>query len=121
MEIRNLKDDTEVKEAWRLSREYTHNSQTFEEYKTNFNTYPDLFAGCFIDNQLIGEVSGEPFDEYRINIHSICVVKNHQGKGIGKKLIKLFEEKVKKHKKIITVASGKNSDKFYLKTGYKPQ
>jgi hypothetical protein len=118
--VRNINSIAELKSAWSLSKRYTGNQFSFNKYKADFKKYPELFIGCFKGGKLIGEASGNPFGKFHVGLHSILVEEGFRDEGLGIKIIRFFEKNALKYKSRVTVASGNNSDGFYLKAGYKP-
>jgi ribosomal protein S18 acetylase RimI-like enzyme len=56
-----------------------------------------------------------------ILLGEMAVSDKYRGKGIGKKLLKKFEDNSKKlNKNYIQLGSWESAEKFYLKEGYKP-
>ncbi len=93
-----------------------------------YEKYPDLFAGCFMEDILIGICYGYPFAEQRpgeidkMLLRGIAVRFDYQKSGLGSKLLGYFEDQVRKRGRwTISVGSaGGYVDWFYLKNKYVP-
>ena len=120
MEIRLIEKD-ELPKILKFEKEYTKNDESLKEISNRFTKYPNLFIGCYENNELIGEVSGFVRGNIVI-LKSIAVKDERQKQGIGSKLIKFFERQAKKYCNIVSVASAEGYvESFYRKNGYKPR
>jgi GNAT superfamily N-acetyltransferase len=89
-----------------------------------FQLYPDLFVGCYDNDKLIGICYGWPeyihrYDKLEMNLVIISMVPEYRRKGLGKVLIKSWEDQVKKRGHWM-IGLGSGADMFYVKTGYTP-
>lgn len=121
-QIRNI-PRKDLKRMYKLKKEYT-GGPNFEVVKKQYSTYPGLFIGCYRNGRLIGVVTGEVRRD-SIHLSSAAVNALYWRKGLGSKMIRVFDEEAKEiGKKIgrnkISVCSGEKSESFYLKNGYRP-
>jgi GNAT superfamily N-acetyltransferase len=121
MIIRTLKTDKELREVYSMSKSYTNNHQTWREYLAKHRKYPDLFFGVYEEEKLIGEAFGYVRDDGACELHSIAVHGKRWKKGIGRKLIKVFEKACKKYSSRLDVSTRGKPEGFYLRVGYKPR
>ena len=119
MEIRRLKTEKEIKEVFAMSKDYTNNHQTFREYMAKYRKYPDLFFGAYDGDKLIGEAFGYLRDDGACELHSIAVHGLKWKRGIGRKLIRVFENACKKYSSRVDVSTRGKPEGFYLRVGYK--
>jgi len=121
MIIRNIKTEAELKEVYKMSRDYTDNHQTFREYLAKFRQYSDLFFGVYENDELIGEAFGYVRDDGACELHSIAIAQKEWKKGLGRKLIRTFEKACKKYSSRLDVSTRGKPEGFYLRVGYKPR
>lgn len=122
-EIKNVprKDLTKL---YKLQRRYT-GGPSFGAVKKKYEENPRLFVGCYRNKKLIGIVTGQLRRDF-ILLSSAAVNALYWRKGIGSKVLKLFDERAKEvgkktGKNRISVCSGADSsDKYYMNNGYKP-
>ncbi|RLG20624.1 hypothetical protein DRN74_05020 [Candidatus Micrarchaeota archaeon] len=121
MEFR-LISGKDLRNVWKLQKEYVDEKTKLKEIKELYLKYPKLFVGCYIKNKLIGICIPGIFDK-EIYVKGIAVEHNYWKKGIGSRLLKLFEKQLKSlGKKKVTVPSADIDwvEGFYLKNRYKP-
>lgn len=108
--------------AYKMQKDYTGYKGSFAKFKEKYKKCPDLFAGCYIKQNLIGICHGFKRDNLII-LWAIAIHEKQARKGIGSKLLKFFGKQVKKiGEKTISVASaGGYVEKFYLRNGFKPK
>ncbi len=79
-----------------------------------------LFIGCYDHNKLVGIIFGYAKKD-EVLLGEFAIDKAYRKKGLGKKMLSLFETQVKATgKKRIILGSKANSEKFYLSRGYTP-
>ncbi len=83
-----------------------------------FKKFPQFFIGIFHDKELVGLICGFPRDDYLL-MSEIAIDSRFHGRGYGEKLVREFEKKAHKYKKIHAGAED-NAIGFYTKMGYKP-
>lgn len=95
-----------------------------EEFNQLYKKHPKLFVACYDNDKLIGIVFGEKIrGKDFVILKAIAVKDKYWGKGIGSKLMKNFENQVKKanfNKISVGSAEDEKTENFYLKNGYKP-
>jgi ribosomal-protein-alanine N-acetyltransferase len=114
--------DKDLDEVIKLHREYVDENIKSEEIKKIYEKYPDLFVGCYLDGKLVG-ICIPDILRGELYLKSIAVKHEYWRKGIGSKLLSLFEERLKRRGiKRISVGSAPINwvERFYLKHGYKP-
>lgn len=118
MEIKKL-PEKDLDEAYALDKKYVHEDSTLDEFKKFYQENPKLYVGCYEEGELIGLVYGSTKEDFVI-LNSIAVRGDYWRKGIGSKLLKKFEEQVKKLNatKISVVAAEGWVENFYLKNGF---
>jgi GNAT superfamily N-acetyltransferase len=89
-----------------------------------FQLYPDLFVGCYDNDRLIGICYGWPeyihrSDTLYMTLVIISMAPEYRRKGLGKLLIKTWEEQVKKRGPWL-IGLGAGPALFYVKMGYTP-
>ncbi len=111
----------ELPKFLKFEKDYTKNDESLKKISNRFAKYPDLFIGCYVNNELIGEISGFVRGNIVI-LKSIATKDKHQKQGIGRKLLEFFEKQAKKYSNIVSVASAEGYvELFYQKSGYKPR
>jgi GNAT superfamily N-acetyltransferase len=111
----------ELLQVYNMSKDYTNNHQTWREYLSKNRKYPDLFFGAYEEGKLIGEAFGYVKDDGACGLHSIAVHGKRWKRGIGRKLIRVFEKACKKYSSRLEVSTRGKPEGFYLKVGYKPR
>ena len=108
-------------ETYNLIRNYVDENIKFEEIKTLYKKFRKLFIGCYIKKELIG-ICIPGIHKNEIYIKAIAVKHQYWGKGIGSKLLKKFERRLKPIQKYSIVPSADIEwvERFYLKNKYKP-
>lgn len=81
--------------AYKMQKDYTGYKGSFAEFREKYRKCPDLFAGCYIKQNLIGICHGFKRGNLII-LWAIAVYKKYAGKGIGSRLLKFFVKQVKK-------------------------
>ncbi len=81
-----------------------------------------IHIGCFENNTIVGTLLLTPIDKNTTKMKQVAVENNHQGKGIGSKLIIFAEKTAIEHgfSKII-ISSRTSVLDFYKKMGYKTE
>jgi len=103
-----------------LNPEKKKRYRPYHKIQKYYHREPSLFIGAFNKDEIIGVVFGRVIKNM-ILLCEMAISKEHQGKGIGKKILKKFEENSKKlKKKYIQLGSRESAEKFYLKEGYEP-
>ncbi len=102
-----------------LNPKRTKRYRTFNYIKKHYALHPDLFVGCYDKDKLIGIAFGY-LKKNVVLLGEMAVSKAYAGKGIGKKLLSVFEKRAKIFAKKIILGSRSEAEKFYLKCGYKP-
>ncbi len=121
LEIRHIKDK-EFNKAIKildeeLGKKRVRNSNFLYE---KFNKYPEFFLGIFLDNDLIGVISGFPREDYLL-ISEIAIDSKFQKRRFGRRLVEEFEKIAKKKDyKKINVGSDDKAVEFYSSLNYKP-
>ncbi len=121
MEFRVVRKD-ELPELWKLARDYVDEGIGFDEVTSLYSIILGLFVGCYENGEMIGMcmpglTNGELF------IKAIAVKQQYWRKGIGSRLLELFEENARKlGKSRITVGSADIEwvERFYMKNGFRP-
>ena len=67
-------------------------------YTERISTYPDLSYGAYEGSRLIGFIVAKITPENSVYISRIVVDKDHEGKGIAKKLMKTVEKNTQHQK-----------------------
>src|SRR3989338_8575484 len=83
-----------------------------------FKEFPQFFMGIFHDKELVGLICGFPRDDYLL-MSEIAIDSRFHGRGYGENLVREFEKKAYKYKKIHAGAED-NAIGFYKQVGYKP-
>ena len=112
----------DLSKVWKLQGEYVDEKIKLKDIKEIYSKYPVLFVGCYNKNELIGICIPGIFKR-DIYIKGIAIKYKYWRKGIGSKLLKFFEQRLKNlDKKKITAPSADIDwvEKFYLKNRYKP-
>jgi GNAT superfamily N-acetyltransferase len=105
----------DFKEFFLFYSEYIGENDMLDKW---YAKYPELFIGCYSNGNFVGFICGR-FEGCTAIIEAIAVKKEFWGRGIGKTLLKKFEDVVKKKGiKILSVGSAKNVDGFYKKCGF---
>ncbi len=111
---------SDLKKAFLLRKNYVGNI-SFSLIKKRYEKYPELFVGCYKENELIGIVFGY-LKRKEVVLDAIAVKEKYWRKGIGSKMLKLFEKQVKKiEMNRISVGVADNVVRFYIKNGFKPK
>lgn len=94
---------------------------TEDELKSWYYNNHNLFAGYYLDDNLIGVCFGKQKGKTEIQLSGIAVIHPYNKQGRGSKLIKYFENVVKttKYEKISLGSADGYVEHFYLKNGYK--
>lgn len=125
IEYKNI-PQKDIKKALSIAKEYLNEKP--REFLSWYEKYPELFVGCYKDDELIGICFGYPFSEEKpkekdkILLKGIAIKKQYSKKKYGSNLIAFFEEVVGNRKeKIITLGSAEEYvEKFYIKNSYEP-
>lgn len=91
-------------------------SRKSNEIKLIFEKEPKFFIGAFLDNTLVGIITGFYRDKYLV-LGEIAVIDYFQNRGIGNRLVKEF---LKLQDKEIRVGSEDDAIKFYESINFKP-
>ena len=105
-----------------IQREYLEN-WTFDYLRNQFQKQPDLYVGSFLEGRgLVGIAYGVVNEEKSAVLQGIAVRYSLWRKGIGSRLLRFFEEWVrKKGCRSVSLGSGEGpAEQFYLKNGYRP-
>ena len=93
---------------------------TFTFFKKRYTKNPSLFIGCYDKSKLVGIIFGYIKRNY-VSLSTMAISSDYRSKGIGSKMLNVFERNVKKlGKKRILLGARNNAEKFYLNNGYKP-
>jgi len=114
--------DKDLDEVIKLHREYVDENVKSEEIMRAYEKYSDLFVGCYHDGKLVGICIPDVL-RGELYLKSMAVKHEYWRKGIGSKLLGLFEERLRgRGIKRISVGSAPITwvERFYLKNGYKP-
>ena len=120
MAIKQL-DKRDLARAFEFYKEYV-GGRSFAVFKHWYGKYPGLFAVCYRGDKLIGFCWGFPRKRLVI-LSGISIDAKHAGKGLGSRLLKDWEKRIKKQFGKTRISLGSASgyvERFYLKNGYKP-
>lgn len=112
----------DLKQVWKLQRDYVDRNVKLKEIKKIYYKFSELFVGCYEREKLIGICIPGIFNK-EIYIKAVAVKKKYWRKGVGSKLLSLFEKQVKKFgQRTVDVPSASIEwvERFYLKNGYRP-
>lgn len=112
----------DLDKAWKLHKRYVDEKAKLEEIRKIYSKFPKLFVCCYTKNKLIGVCIPGIFNG-EIYIKGVAVEQKYWRKGIGSRLLKLFEQELRSlgRKKItVPVADINWGERFYLKNGYQP-
>ncbi|MFH0752395.1 MAG: GNAT family N-acetyltransferase [archaeon] len=94
--------------------------RTFGYIKKQYAKNPKLFIGCYDRDRLVGIIFGFVKKE-TVLLGEFAVDKTYRRRGIGKKMLVLFEVHAKATgKKRILLGSKEDAERFYLDRGYLP-
>ncbi|MFH1917803.1 MAG: GNAT family N-acetyltransferase [Nanoarchaeota archaeon] len=118
LEIRQIRKNEFKKAMEILSDELKVRVRDNNFLSQKFKEFPQFFIGVFLDNELIGIISGFPRDDYLL-ISELAIDSKFQGRGFGKRLVKYFEEIAKKNYNKINVGVQDETIGFYKGLKYK--
>lgn len=125
--IRNIQKK-DYKQAHKFQVEYL-DDEAYENFTKRVESNPDLYLCALDGDMVIGVCYGHSSQKIKdaIQLQGIAVnldtTKGYSRQGIGSKMIKIFEQAVKKRRcnKIdVGSADDVKVEKFYLKNGFKP-
>lgn len=120
IEIRKVREE-ELESVLNMETEFTKSCESLDGTKARFAADPDLFIGCFDDDDnLLGEISGFVSDS-KVVIKSISVMDEFRRQSIGNRLLFFFESRARKKAKVIIAAPAEGyAEYFYMKNGFRP-
>jgi GNAT superfamily N-acetyltransferase len=110
----------ELEQLHELEVDYCESGESHERLNARYASYPSLFVVAVLDGEVVGEVSGFPRRE-EVNLKAISVLHRHQRRGIGRRLLAVFEEGAAGYADTVNLASGEEAEQFYLACGYRPR
>lgn len=126
MERLNIIQDSDWVRFLKIMQEYLPDTKVSMATQKR-KEYPNVFAGYFKENQLIGIAFGWPRKEelesvHAITLQGIAIESEYKAKGLGSKLIKFWEQQVKAmgYKKVGVGSADGYVEHFYQKNGYRP-
>ncbi len=110
----------DLKNFWEIQKEYS-DKWDFDYLEEEYSRYSELYIGCYDGERLIGIAYGFVRGNI-VTLQGIAVIHERWRRGIGTKILKFFENRVKLiGKKTVGVGSAEGFvEKFYLKCGYRP-
>jgi len=118
--------DAELKEACAIKLQYLDETP-LEGWVAMRGKCRELFVGCRRQGRLVGICYGwaagkERCREGTIVLHGIAMVEEFAGQGYGSRVLRFFEEQVKRagYGTVSVGSAGGYVDRFYMKNGYKP-
>lgn len=89
-------------------------------YTERMERYPNLSHGAYEHDNLVGFILGKDLTKKKTYISRVVVSKKHEGRGIGKKLMKEFEYSSRNKQVESTIrSSNKRSLNLHRSMGYK--
>ena len=114
--------EEDLSKTWKLLKEYVDERIKLKEIKEIYSKFSKLFVSCYNKDELIGICIPGIFNK-EIYIRGIAVKHEYWRRGIGSKLLNLFEQQLRDLViRRITVPSADIDwvERFYLKNKYKP-
>lgn len=117
-EIKEIPEE-DLEKAAELHNTYIEENP-LEYYKKYYKEHPSLFVGCYEDEELIS-FAWAKYEDEKLILGGICVKGDYWGQGIGSKTLSFLEEQIKEYNgDSLSLGAGGDTEKFYLKNGYKP-
>ena len=121
IEVRPIRDD-EFERARALHNRFTAQSMPSEEMRPWYADTPELFAGAFDADEMVGVVTGRQADQTHAHLFGLGVMPNYRRQGIGAELVAAFEAGAANLgvDRVSVGSAGGYVDRFYAAQGYEP-
>jgi N-acetylglutamate synthase-like GNAT family acetyltransferase len=109
----------ELEDILKMEKELTHRDMELEEFRKNFERWPELYIVAEEDGELVGEASGE-VEDGKVLLESISVKDGFRCEGIGRKILEKFCDRASKYSGTVSVASADDVERFYRRYDFSP-
>lgn len=113
-----------------FDHEHAGSDTSMEQFRAQYESYPDLSVVAVEDGKLVAEATGRPGrpEENPIEsrpdgivLQSIAVHPSRHGEGLGRRILEYFEEQALNYAELVSTAAATNVEEFYQNCGYEPR
>lgn len=121
IDVRAIRND-DFQRACALHNRFTAQNMPGEEMRRWYADAPELFAGAFDADEIVGVVTGRRANQTHAHLLGLGVMPDYRRQGIGAELVAAFEKGAANIgvERVSVGSAGGYIDRFYAAQGYEP-